>query len=65
MIPTKGRRRRGQNVEEAGSHVLERHKSFAMRHIDYEASMVAAGIVGIYDVDKTVNIMPVTEPGKK
>ena len=52
-------------MDEVGSHVLDKHKSFAMKHINYEASMVSTGIVGICDVDKKMDIMSVTDPDQK
>ena len=65
VIPSKGRRRRGQVVEEVSSYTLDANKSYAMKHINYEASMVSTGIRGIVDVDKKMDIMSVTDPQEK
>ena len=36
-----------------------------MKHICYGASMVSKGIMGIFDVDKTMDIMSITDPQEK
>ena len=60
MVPTQGRRRRGQKPEEVSAYTLNANKSYAIRHICYHASMLSKGVVGIFDVDKKVEIMSVT-----
>ena len=66
VIPPQGRRRRDQVVEEISSYTLYANKSYAMKHICYEASMVSKGIMDIFDVDKKSGIVSITYPqGKK
>ena len=65
VVPTQGRRRRGQKPEEVSAYTLNANKSYAIRHICYHASMLSKGIVGIFDVDKKVDIMSVTNPQER
>ena len=58
-------RRRGKNQEQDTGHAeLDAHRSYAIRHIDYQASMTYRGINGIFDIDKLVNVFSVSEPSK-
>ena len=52
-------------AEEDSAYTLNANKSFAIRHIYYYASMVPKGINGIFDVDKTMDVMSVTNPQEK
>ena len=52
-------------VEEISAYTLNGSKSVAIRHICYHASMVPKGIIGIFDVDKTMDIMTVSNPQEK
>ena len=65
VVPTQGRRRRGQATEEVSAYTLNANKSYAIRHICYHASMVPKGIFGIFDVDNTMDIMSVSNPQEK
>ena len=65
VVPTQGRRRRGQKPEEVSAYTPNVNKSYAIRHICYHTSMVSKGIVGILDVDKKIDIMFVTNPQEK
>ena len=65
MVPTQGRKRRGQKPEEVSAYTLNANKSYAIRHICYHASMISKGIVGIFDVDKKVDVMSVTSPQER
>ena len=65
VVPTQGRRRRGQKPEEVSAYTLNANKSYAIRHICYHASMLSKGIVGILDVDKKIDMMPVTNPQER
>ena len=65
VVPTQGRRRRDQAIEEVSAYTLNANKTFAMRHICYHASMVPKGIVGILDVNKILDIMFVSNPQEK
>ena len=60
VVPTQGWRRIGQATEEISAYTLNANKSYAIRHICYHASMVPKGIVGIFDADKTLDIMSVS-----
>ena len=65
MVPTQGRKRRGQKPEEVSAYTLNANKSYAIRHICYHASMTSKGIVGIFDVDNKVDVMSVTNPQER
>ena len=65
VVPTQGRRRRGQVAEEVSAYTLNASKSFAIRHICYHASMVPKGIIGIFDANKTMDVMSVTNSQEK
>ena len=52
-------------VEEASSYTLNANRSYAIRHICYHASMVPKGITGIFDVNKMMDVMSVTNPQEK
>ena len=65
VVATQGRRRRGQKPEEVSAYTLNANKSYAIRHICYHASMTSKGIVGIFDVDKKIDVMSVTNPQEK
>ena len=65
VVPTQDRRRRGQAIEEASAYTLNTNKSFAIWHICYHTSMVPKEIIGIFDVDKMMDIMSVSNPQEK
>ena len=46
VVPTQGRRRRGQATEEVSAYTLNANKSYAIRHICYHGSMVPKEIIG-------------------
>ena len=65
VVPTRGRRRRGQRTEEVSAYTLNANESCTIRHICYHASMVSKKIVGIFDVDQKIDIMSVTNPQER
>ena len=52
-------------AEEVSAYTLNANKSVAIRHICYHASMVPKGIISIFDVDNTIDIMSVVSPQEK
>ena len=65
VIAKKSRRKRGAAEEDTGHHLLDKHKSYSARHINYHASMVSKGLAGILDVDKKVDITSESDPTEK
>ena len=51
--------------EDPGHHLLDQHKSYYTRHINYHASMIAKRLAGVLDVDKKVDIYSETESSEK
>ena len=46
-------------VEDTGHQMLDRYRSFCIKHIDYQASLAYKGHTGVFDIDKTVEIYSV------
>jgi hypothetical protein len=65
VIAKKSRRKRGPADEDPGHHLLDKHKSYSARHINYHASMVSKGLAGILDIDKKVDITSESDPTEK
>ena len=65
VIAKKSRRKRRSEEEDTGHHLLDKHKSYSARHINYHASMVSKGLAGILDVDKKIDITSETDPTEK
>ena len=51
--------------EDPRHHILDKHKSYSTRHINYHASMVSKGLAGILDVGKKVDITSKSDPTEK
>ena len=49
-------------VEEVSAYTLDVNKSYSIRHINYGASRVSTGFMGIIGVDKKIDIMSITDP---
>ena len=47
-------------MEDTGHQMLDRYRSFCIKHIDYQASMAYKGLTGVFDTDKTVEIYSVS-----
>ena len=52
----KGKRRGGDKDQETSAHELDKARSYAVRHTNYNASMTMAGNMGIYDIDKEIKM---------
>ena len=61
----KGKRRAGGKDQETSAHELDKARSYAVRHTNYNASMTTAGIIGIYDLDKEVEVFSESDSSKK
>ena len=48
-------------MEDTGHQQLERYRSYCIKHIDYNASMNYKGVIGVFDIDKRVDIYSVTD----
>ena len=48
----KGKRRGGGKDQETSAHKIDKARSYAVRHTHYNASMITAGIIGIYDLTR-------------
>ena len=57
----KGRRSSGEQ-QESSNLELDKARSYAVRHTNYNASLSTTGLVGIYDLDKEVEVYSVTDP---
>ena len=57
----KTKRQEEEPVEDTGHHQLDRYKSYCIKHIDYNASMTYKGVIGVFDIDKRVDIYSVTD----
>ena len=55
----KGKRRGGAQAQETSAHELDKHRSYAVRHTNYNASMSTTGLIGICDLDKEVDVFGV------
>ena len=52
----KTKRRGGEPVEDTGHQKLDRYISYCIKHIDYNAIMTYKSVIGIFDIDKRVDI---------
>ena len=46
--------------EDTVHQLLDRYRSYCIKHIDYNASTTYKGLVGVFDIDKTVDIYSIT-----
>ena len=46
--------------EDTGHKLLDCYRSYCIKHIDYNTSMTYNGLVGVFDIDKTVEIYSIT-----
>ena len=65
VIAKKSRRKRRPAKEDPGHHLLDKHKSYSARHINYHASMVLKGLAGILDFDEKVDITSESDPTER
>ena len=62
VVKQKKTRRRGEeSVEDDGHQQLDRYRSYCIKHIDYNASMTYKSVIGVFDIDKRVDIYSVTD----
>ena len=40
---------------------MDRYRSYCINHIDYNASTTYKGVIGVFDIDKRVDIYSVTD----
>ena len=67
VVKTKKRGKRcvGGKDQETSAHELDKARSYAVQHTNYNASMTTAGIIGIYDLDKEVEFFSESDSSKK
>ena len=57
IIKQKKTKRRGEEpVEDTGHQHLDRYRSYCIKHIDYNASMTYKGVIGVFGINKRVDI---------
>ena len=62
IVKQRKTKRRGEEpVEDTGHQQLDRYRSYCIKHIDYNASMTYKGVIGVFDIDKRVDIYSVTD----
>ena len=62
IVNQKKTKMRGEEpVEDTGHQKLDRYRSYCINHIDYNAIMTYKGVIGVFDIDKRVDIYSVTE----
>ena len=62
IVKKKKTNRRGEEpVEDTGHQQLDRYRSYCIKHIGYNASMTYKGVIGVFDIDKRVDIYSVTD----
>ena len=61
----KGKRRMGGKDQETSAQELDKARSYAVRHTSYNTSMTTTGIIGIYNLDKEVEVFSESDSSKK
>ena len=62
IVKQRKTKRRGEEpVEDTGHKKLDRYRSYCIKHIDYNASMTYKGVIGVFDINKRVDIYSVTD----
>ena len=57
IVKLKNTKRRGDEpVEDTGHQQLDRYRSYCIKNIDYNASMTYKGVIGVFEIDKRVDI---------
>ena len=65
IFKQKKTKRRGEEpMEDTGHHHLDRYRSYCIKHIDFNAIMTYKGVIGVFDIDKRVDIYSVTDIAK-
>ena len=57
----KDKRRGEEPVEDTGHQQLDRYRSYCIKNINYNASMTYKGVIGVFDINKRVDIYSVTD----
>ena len=62
IVKQRKTKRRGEEpVEDTGHQQSDRYRSYCIKHIDYNASMTYKGVIGVFYIDKRVDIYSVTD----
>ena len=62
IVKQRKTKRRGEDpVEDTGHQQLNRYRSYCIKHIDYNSSTTYMGVIGVFDIDKRVDIYSVND----